>query len=203
MLDLQRHFRTDRRGRAVYFCIDAFEMKCGLDAEAFLTERLIHRLEIHLQKYRPFLDKHDCSFLFPGKFEGHMNPQSLANSIVRLVKDYLGVDYNIHLTRHLIATIILDASPENGPIAQRMLDHTSLKTTTTFYGAQRTRGAQAAYNRILEERSGMIKSTAKAKPKPRRLSPRKDPSSNQNDPRDSHDDNATQCCAPFYGTARL
>jgi integrase len=96
--------------------------------------------------------------LFPGKNGGHLHPQTLANGIVSIVHDYAGLPFNAHLVRHLVATLIMDADPANGPIAQRMLDHTDLKTTTQFYGIQRTRGAQAMYAKILEERCGKSRS---------------------------------------------
>ena len=69
----------------------------------------------------------------------------MSNSLAAPVLDHIGVEFGVQFARHLIATLILDADPANGPIAQRMLDHTSLKTTTTSYGMQRTRSAQNSY----------------------------------------------------------
>ena len=148
-LDLKRHFRFDRHGCPVSFCIDGSETKSGLDAEAIIHEQLGRRLKLHVEQYRPILMKLDCDFLFPGKFTGSMNPQSMSNALAKLVADQVGAEFGIQFARHLIATLILDADPANGPIAQRLLDHTSLKTTTTYYGMQRTRSAQAAYAQIL------------------------------------------------------
>ena len=148
-LDLKRHFRYDRCGCPISFCIDGSETKSGLDAEAIIHEQLGRRLKLHVEKYRPHLVKRDCDYLFPGKVTGSMNPQSMSNALTKLVVDHVGAGFGVQFARHLIATLVLDADPANGPIAQRLLDHTNLKTTTTYYGMQRTRSAQAAYAKIL------------------------------------------------------
>jgi integrase len=151
-LNRETHFRYDKNGRPSYICIPGTETKTGQDEEMTLPGLLAERMYIFITKYRPFVVTHESPFLFPGKYEGHINPQSLSNAVVEFVKDFIGIPFNTQILRHLTATLVFDEDPTNGPIAQRLLDHASLKTTQAMYGVQRTRGAQAEYARILEAR---------------------------------------------------
>ena len=148
-----RHFRRDSRKRLNYFCIPGEETKNGQDNEAALPEPLIRRLEIHLKKYRPLLQPGEGTFLFVGRPGKEINDQYLAHRLSRMVEDRVGADFSVHFARHLAATLLLDDDPNNGPVAQRLLDHTTVKTTTRYYGAIRTRASQQKYMRILEEKT--------------------------------------------------
>lgn len=163
ILDLRRHFRKDSRKRLHYFCIPAEQVKNGQDVEVSLPEPVIRRLMIHVSKYRPLLDHHGTSFLFPGRDGGHISAQVLATALKRLVQNEVGAEFSAHFVRHLAATLLLDADPTNGPIAQRLLGHTDQKTTLRAYGAQRTRGAQLAYARILEERAAKARNSTRGR----------------------------------------
>ena len=159
-LDLA-HFKKDRRGRFYYFCVPGEETKNGQDNEANLPEPLIRRLAIHLDKYRPLLLPGESTAIFIGCSGGQINDEYLARRVSRLVEDRVGNDFSVHFARHLAATLILDDDPNNAPVAQRLLDHTDVKTTIRYYGAQRTRGSQQVYIRILEEKTAAIRSKRK------------------------------------------
>ena len=80
---------------------------------------------------------------------GHVTGNNFAQGLSREIWRHLGIKFNSHLARALVATIILDADPNGGPIAQRMLGHQHLETTIRHYGMQRGRAAQRQYEQFL------------------------------------------------------
>lgn len=153
-LDLERHFRRDPRGRIATLVIPGAETKGGVEIRTALRRELAVALERHIRDHRPLLaGGSDTTSLFPGRGGGKTRAASvLARRISRTVTHYTGADYNVHLARHLAATLLLDADPGNAPVAQRLLGHSSLKVTEQVYAAVRTRSAQAIYSNILEDR---------------------------------------------------
>jgi len=101
-----------------------------------------------------------------------MDPQAMATDVKNLVTRQVGIDFHIHAFRNLVATMLLDDDARNGPVAQRMLDHASLKTTTGHYAQQRTRGAQREYNEMLDRRLQRLRrrkvGTSKGATRPRK-----------------------------------
>jgi len=164
-LDL-RYFRRNSMKRLDYFCIPGEETKNGQDNEATLPVPLVRRLAIHLQKYRPHLQPGEGTFLFVGRPRKQINDQYLARRLSGLVEDHVGADFSVHFARHLAATLLLDDDPNNGPVAQRLLDHTTVKTTIRYYGAIRTRASQQKYMRILEAKTSAPGSRERKPAKP-------------------------------------
>ena len=74
-----------------------------------------------------------------------------------MVRDAVGAEFNLHLVRHLVATLLYDADPDNGPVAQRVLGHAQLKTTERIYGTLRTRGAQRNWADLLDRRRDALR----------------------------------------------
>jgi integrase len=81
----------------------------------------------------------------------------MARELKRLVEDQVGAEFNVHLVRHLAATLLLDADPRNMVLAHRLLDHADLKTTERYYGDARTRGAQREWATTLERKLTQLK----------------------------------------------
>jgi integrase len=67
------------------------------------------------------------------------------------VKQELGVAFSIGLIRHIVATMLYESSPQAGPVAQRLLGHTSIKTTEMLYGHLTTRSAHATWAKVIEK----------------------------------------------------
>jgi integrase len=157
-LEHERHFK--RRGRLRYgeIQIPGPETKAGVPVRAELPPAVSERIEIHMTRYRPLLEAPDSPYLFSWDPTTPIDPRTLAHHVTRLVERQVGVRFNLHATRHLAATLLLDADPANLPVAQAVLGHADSKTTARFYGAQVTRGAQAHWMRTLEERAGRRRS---------------------------------------------
>lgn len=149
-LDLARDFLRDAKDRVIDLRIPGSETKTGRDSEAAFDKDLIRRFDKHLKTYRPLLNRHGSSYLFPGAKGGHLTGAVVARTLKQLVGQRLGVRFNPHLMRHLAVDILLREDPNNMPVAQHVLDHATLKTTERMYGQARTRGAQKLWARTLE-----------------------------------------------------
>ena len=144
-LDLARHFRRDSKGRVISIRIPGSETKSGRDIEAMLDRKLAMRFATHVKTYRPRLPGSQSSALFPGPTGDPIDPATISRNLKRLIENQVGAEFNPHLVRHLIPTLLFAEDASNGPVAQRMLDHSQLKTTEKHYGTARTRGAQRAW----------------------------------------------------------
>jgi integrase len=162
LIDVERHLLRDDRGRLFRLCIPGEHTKNGVAVDCPLSPDLTAIIERHLRLYRPNLhgsDKGTC--LFPGKNGGPRCPDSLGNGIAKAVRRHVGAAFNISLMRHLVATMLYEESPQAGPVAQRLLGHTQLKTTEGMYGTRSTRSAHATWAAVLEkQRSGASGRTA-------------------------------------------
>ena len=155
-LDLATDFQRDSKGRIVGLSIPGSTTKTGRDEEAWFEPPLIKRLERHLKVYRPLLPHSDSTYLFPGKDSGHRSPGTMSNQLKRLVQDQVGAEFNIHLTRHLAVTLLLEDDPRNMSVAQRLIGHAQLKTTERYYGQARTRGAQRKWAQVLSRKARQL-----------------------------------------------
>jgi integrase len=163
-LDAERHLRRDGRGHIVALRIPGAEVKNGIELDAAIPQALARRIDRHLRLHRPVLQRGEASaWLFPGQGGRHRSDARLSVMLTRAVRDALGVPFNLHLVRHLAATMLYDADPNNGPVVQRLLGHTQLKTTERVYGVLRTRGAQARWaNQVDQARDAHRRAEARA-----------------------------------------
>ena len=120
-LDFQRHLVRHGQGRVVLLRIPAAEVKNGITLEAEVPQELARRLDRHIRIHRPALARTmtTTTWLFPGQGEGHRCPEVLANKVSKAVRNAVGAEFNLHLVRHLVATLLYDADTGNGPVVQR------------------------------------------------------------------------------------
>jgi integrase len=146
-LDIDRHFTRDKNGRFTRILIPSSDVKNGRVIEAIMPDELVERLHRHIQLHRQtFLNGTASSFLFPGKLSGHVSPDTVSRAIKSLVETEIGVDFNVHLVRHIVATLLLEDDPRNMPVAQQMLGHWQCKSIERQYGHARGYAAQKAWN---------------------------------------------------------
>jgi integrase len=164
-IDIVRHFRRDANHRIVAICIPGTEVKNGITLDAAVPVDLARRIDRHIKVHRLALARTNAasSWLFAGMGDDHRCPEALTRGISAAVRDAVGVQFNVHLIRHLVATLLYDADPLNGPLAQRVLGHTQLKTTEGMYGSLRTRGAQRQWAEVLDSKRDMLRRQAARK----------------------------------------
>lgn len=148
-IDFATDFRRDRKGRIVGLYIPGERAKTGIPIEADIDPILGRRIAAFHERFIRPASRPGENYLFLADKSGHVAPNILSGGLKREIWRHLGITFNAHLARALVATIILDADPNGGPIAQRMLGHTHVDTTTRHYGMQRGRAAQRQYEAFL------------------------------------------------------
>jgi integrase len=152
-LDFHRHFRRDSRGRIIEMRVPASEVhKSQVDVEACLSPQLAARIQKHWSIYRPIIvSGHEASALFANDKGRPLLPDTLATSVIDLVRKWIGIEFNLHLVRHWAASILFDEDPRNGPLVQSLLGQMN-PASSSKYGSRRTRAAHRRYTEILERR---------------------------------------------------
>lgn len=148
-VDFTTDFRRDRKGRINLLYIPGDRTKTGNPAEAALDDILGKRIGEYFERFARPTSGAAGSFLFPSGTARHVNSANFASGLKKEIWRHLGIQFNSHLARALVATIILDADPNAGPIAQRMLGHMDVETTYRHYGLQRGRAAQRQFEAFL------------------------------------------------------
>lgn len=147
-LDFLRDFRRDRKGRIVGLSIPGEHTKTGVPIEAAIDATFARRIVEYFDRFvRP--KQGGDSYIFPRQSSGCVTGNELSQGLAREVRRHLGIEFNPHLVRALIATIILDSDPDAVAVAQRMLEHMNVETTIRHYGMQRGRAAQRQYEQFL------------------------------------------------------
>lgn len=151
-IDADTHFTRDERGRIVRLVLPGSVIKNGVAVDAPIDAMLAKRIEQHLTQFRPAIrGAEKCRFLFPAPDGRARTPDAVARGVTKVVKQELGVAFSIGLIRHIVATMLYESSPQAGPVAQRLLGHTSVKTTELMYGHLTTRSAHDTWARIVEK----------------------------------------------------
>jgi integrase len=151
-IDADTHFTRDERGRIVRLVLPGSVIKNGIAVDAPMDSMLAKRIEQHLTLFRPAIrGAEKCRFLFPAPDGRARTPDAVARGVTRVVKQELGVAFSIGLIRHIVATMLYESSPQAGPVAQRLLGHTSIKTTEMLYGHLTTRSAHATWAKVIEK----------------------------------------------------
>lgn len=151
-IDIEEHLRRDVRGRIVTLSMPGELTKNGVEISAPVPDDLARRMAKHIRVHLPVLRGNRAgTWLFPGDTkDGHKEPGALAKAVTKEVVDVLGIEFNLHLARHVAAMVLYDASPDAGPVAQRLLAHRQLSTTESFYGRLKTRSAHGKWGEILD-----------------------------------------------------
>jgi integrase len=154
-LDIAQHITLNPRDDVGRLRVPGDLVKNGVAIDCPLPGGLARRLRRHLQVFRPLLPgAAETTALFPARGGGARCREAIARGVSRLVRDGLGVAFNVGLIRHVAATLLYESDPQAGPAAQRLLGHTKLSTTERMYGSISTRSAHAAWADVLEKARG-------------------------------------------------
>lgn len=134
-LRLDRHIQRSRsnRGGVVHLVIDAEEVKNRTALEYELPHETVELLKLYLDDYRPRLTSPESPWLFPGRDGNHKVPAVLGRQISDIIFKEIGLKIHPHLFRHAMAKLFLDENPGQYEVVRRVLGHSSMNTTTTFY----------------------------------------------------------------------
>jgi integrase len=116
-----------------YLIFPENEVKNHVDLEYPLPLATIELLDLYLKVYRPLLLAEETDALFISRSGRQKTAAELGAQIPRFIKDYLGIDLNLHLFRHLAAFLFLKKYPGEYETVRKLLNHKSSRTTVKFY----------------------------------------------------------------------
>ena len=139
-LDFGKHFVRSRKGRdaTIHLFIPGNRTKNGDDIELEIPRQSMALIELYMQKYRNLLIKPECRgrperFLFPAPDGSAKVGKNLASSVCEVMQRELGIEFNMHLFRHLGCYLFLKQNPGQYDVMRRVLGHKHVETTMRFY----------------------------------------------------------------------
>lgn len=107
-------------------------------------------LDAHLAQRSPQLCPAACPWLFP-KRDGSksIDANQLATNVKNAIKREIGIDFNMHLFRHLSAKLWLDANPGQYEVVRRLLGHSELSTTMNVYAGFEAGTATRLFSEVI------------------------------------------------------
>jgi integrase len=107
-------------------------------------------IELYVQKYRPHLAEPGNPFLFPDSGQGGRAAQNISTGLIKMVERDIGVEFNLHLMRHLAVLRYLRAHPGQYEVVRRILGHKKVATTMAYYaGLEDTVAAANALHKVV------------------------------------------------------
>lgn len=173
LIDLhwRRHFQEPDgpKGRLLLH-IPAEETKTkSRDLTVEIPVDVARRLRWYRRHMLPRLGADPNGFLFVTENGGPKSQKTLTQQIIETIGKHVGVHMTPHQFRHFVASVYLDANPEDHQTAQAILHHASAKTTRIYAGSS-SRRASRAYGKILfeqREKLQLARGGKKAGPKKR------------------------------------
>lgn len=156
-LHWRRHFREPdgQKGRLLLH-IPAEETKTKRqDLTVEIPTDVARRLRWYRRHILPRVGADPNGFLFITEQGVRKSQQTLTQQIVETIAKHVGVHMTPHQFRHFVATVYLDANPEDHQTAQAILHHASSKTTLIYAGSA-SRRASRAYGKILFEQRAQL-----------------------------------------------
>lgn len=147
-IDINRHLVANRNG--VYLVIPEAETKNREPINFQIPGFALEVVKWYIRDYRPYLVAGESGALFPGRGGALKSPHTLGLQLKKTIKQFLGIDFNIHLFRHAAGKIFLDLNPGNYEVLRQLLRHKSINTTTSAYSGAETRQAGLLYANIVE-----------------------------------------------------
>ena len=149
-LHLERNLHRPGDGRA-FLAFEADEVKNRQPVEFELPPRITALIEAHLAVWQPLLCAGPTPWLFPRR-DGRapMNRSQMAGAIARRIRREVGVEFNVHLFRHLAAMIWLDAHPGSYEVVRRLLGHAELSRTLDAYAGFEAGAATRLFGEVVE-----------------------------------------------------
>ena len=131
-IDITKHIHRVSDANC-YLVFPDHEVKNKVDLEYPLPPATIDLLDLYMRVYRPLLLAEETNALFISRSGRQKTAAELGAQIPRFIKDYLGIDLNLHLFRHLAAALFLKKYPGEFETVRKLLNHKSSRTTMKFY----------------------------------------------------------------------
>ena len=119
---------------SVYLVFQKAETKTRQMIEFLLPDEIVRMIDIHVRTRSPALCPPGTVWLFPKRDgSGPIDFNRMSTKLTKRHHRELGLDFNMHLYRHLAAKIFLDENPGAFEVVRRLLGHSSTSTTLDAY----------------------------------------------------------------------
>ena len=139
-LSAEQNLIPYKRGKQTQYrlYIPAEEVKNGQEISMDLPEQACALIQLYIKDFRhllidPAYLAKSPTYLFPTREGTPMTGKVLAWSICKILKTELGLDFNIHLFRHVACFLYLKQNPAGYETMRRVLGHRQLSTTINYY----------------------------------------------------------------------
>lgn len=147
-IDINRHLKQQRK--EVHLVICESETKNRHPVDFNIPEYALDILRWYMKEYRPYLMREPTDALFPGRNGQHKTAHTLGLQIKKIVFEFTGHTFNVHLFRHFAGKVFLDQQPGNYEVVRQVLGHKRLDTTTSFYSGAEAKRASAMFNNVVD-----------------------------------------------------
>jgi integrase len=151
-IHLDRNLR--RVGKVYQLVIDAADVKNSQTLEFELQEQTCRLIDHYLAHHRQA--ETGNRYLFPGAGQEPKTISTMRGQIERAVKDYVGIDVNPHLFRHIAAAFFLKANPGQYEMVRLLLGHKSMETTMRFYAGLESLGAARHFAKMIAGQRALL-----------------------------------------------
>lgn len=136
---------------ACVLAVPAHRTKSGRPLEFELNAEVTALLKHHITEYRLQMPGAAGPCLFPGPDGRPRSKTALSDGIGKALRERAGLEMNLHLFRHAIAKIAVEADPGAYLAVSRVLGHTTLDTTMGHYLGTESKAAGRHVDRLLDE----------------------------------------------------
>jgi integrase len=151
-IHLGRNLQRPGGGR-VFLVFEAGEVKNDRGIEFELPKAVLVLIDRYLASRSPALCPQGTPWLFPRR-DGALpiDQAHLAKKVCETIWRETGLEWNLHLFRHLAAKLWLEANPGGYEALRRILGHSALSLTLDFYAGFEAASATKAFADLLEAR---------------------------------------------------
>ena len=148
-LRLGEHLICKRAGSNVYthLHVPGAETKNGVPIDWELPSSTVKLIKAYLGRFRSA--EAGNPYLFPGEGNKPIATTTMATYFRDTLAQFIGVEINPHLMRHLAVLLFLEANPGAYEMASRILGHKNVQTTTAFYCGLEIDAASRRYDEVV------------------------------------------------------
>ena len=163
-LTLDRHLQWDAgRKRILALTIPAGEVKNTVTIHWPMPPESAALIQTYITRFRPLLTTGSANrFLFPNTKNGPRGAHDLSVETIERVEGLLGVEFNLHLLRHIAVLRHLTHHPGDYETVRLLLGHKSVATTIQFYAGLEAEAAARHYDALLSADRKKLRVTALA-----------------------------------------
>lgn len=147
-----RQIHLDRHlikvGKKTHLVIPGEEVKNGQDLEFELSDETVRLIEWYVEHHRAA--PHENRYLFPGRGPAPKDDQTLRSQIQQTVRDYLGIDVNPHLFRHIAVLFYTRKFPGAYETMRQVLGHRGRETLDKAYAGEEGRYARSHFSELIQ-----------------------------------------------------